>query len=209
MSAAGGAAPILSATSWVTNAHMIADCAALGYLAQDWRTLDPTYGRGLWWTVFCPDDLTTHDIRQDGVDFRQLPHSDDAFQAVAFDPPYVAMGGRTTSGVPEQMDRYGMEDAPRTPAGVQQLVNDGLAECARVLEPGGFLLAKCQDYVSSGHLWPGSYYTTTAGLVLGLRLHDRLDHISGTRPQPPGRRQVHARRNATTLLVFRKPPRRG
>jgi hypothetical protein len=36
--------PILAATSWRSNAELIADCAALGYLRANWLTLDPTYG---------------------------------------------------------------------------------------------------------------------------------------------------------------------
>lgn len=41
--------PVLAATAWKTNADLIVDCARLGYLRKEWITLDPTYGRGLWW----------------------------------------------------------------------------------------------------------------------------------------------------------------
>ena len=40
-------------------------------------------------------------------------------------------------------------------------------------------------------------------LSLRLRLIDRFDFLS-YRPQPLGRRQVHARRNSSTLLVFQR-----
>jgi hypothetical protein len=40
--------------------------------------------------------------------------------------------------------------------------------------------------------------------TVGLRLVDRFDLLGHIRPQPPGRRQVHARSNYSTLLVFRK-----
>ena len=38
---------------------------------------------------------------------------------------------------------------------------------------------------------------------LGSRLVDQL-HLPSYRPQPAGRRQIHARRNYSTLLVLRK-----
>src|SRR5207249_1917773 len=35
---------VMAISDRTTNAELIADCAALGYLRDDWRTLDPTYG---------------------------------------------------------------------------------------------------------------------------------------------------------------------
>lgn len=77
-----------------------------------------------------------------------------------------------------------------------------LAEVARVVRHRGLVLVKCQDYITSGRLWPGTHHTTTRGLELGLRLVDRLEYLTSPRPQPSGRRQVHARRNLSTLLVW-------
>jgi tRNA G10 N-methylase Trm11 len=194
---------ILAATSWSSNSALIADCAKLGYLTEDGTTLDPTYGRGNWWKVFRPLHLTIHDIKIDGVDFTNLPEADGSFKHVAFDPPYVSVGGRKTTKIKDFHSRYGMTDAPRTPKDVQALVNAGLSECARVLEKNGTLLVKVQDYVSSGQLWIGTHHTLTHALEIGLRIEDRFEHIGSPRPQPQ-RRQVHARRNLSTLFVFKK-----
>ena len=38
--------PILAIAKWSSNAALIADCARLGYLRKEWRTLEPTYGYG-------------------------------------------------------------------------------------------------------------------------------------------------------------------
>src|SRR3546814_9896510 len=119
--------PVLAADTWRTNADLIADVARLGHLRPEWRTVDPTYGRGLWWQSWRPGELVTHDLRLDGVDFRDLPHDDDSFDAVAFDPPYVSVGGRKTTGMADLHDRFGLTDAPTSPAGLQELIDDGLA----------------------------------------------------------------------------------
>lgn len=201
--------PVLAASAWKTNAHLIADVARLGYLRKEWLTLDPTAGRMGWWKLWRPDNLVTHDIRLDGVDFRALPHEDNTFDAVAFDPPYVAVGGHKTSSLGDFHDRFGLTETGHgtgnpDPKAVQALINDGLTDCARVTKPRGFLLVKCQDYISSGKLWPGTHLTVTHGLSMGLNYYDRLEHYGCVRAQPSGRRQVHARRNLSTLLVFRK-----
>lgn len=197
---------ILAAQAWPTNGDLIADVAALGYLRPEWRTLDPTFGRGLWWTRFRPESIVAHDLKLDGVDFRNLPEGDASFDAVAFDPPYVSVGGRTTSGIPDFLARYGLAEAPKSPAALQMMIDAGISEIERVLRPGGVLLVKCADYISSGQLWPGTFFTADAGFRVGLRLLDRFEHVAAKpRPQPPGRRQVHARRNLSTLLVFGKP----
>lgn len=195
---------VKAATPWPTNAHLIKACAQLGYLKEEWRTLDPTYGQGRWWVLWRPDDLVTHNRKVDGSDFRCLPYPDGAFDAIAYDPPYVSVGGRKTSGIEGMYDGYGLIDAPDSPAGLQVLINDGLTEMYRLVRPKGYVLVKCQDYVSSGKLWIGTHHTLTHGLSLGFTLEDRLEHISGQRPQPANRRQVHARRNLSTLFVFRK-----
>lgn len=198
---------VLAAHRWATNAELIADVAQLGYLRKEWVTLDPTYGRGVWWKKWRPDNLVTHDIAQDGVDFRALPEDDKTFDAVAFDPPYVSVGGRKTTGMPDFHERYGLHVAPTSPQGLQYVIEDGIDEMRRVLKPKGILLVKCQDYISSGKYWAGTYETHDYAIGWGhFELIDRFERIQpNPRPQPSrNRRQVHARRNLSTLLVFKK-----
>lgn len=205
---------VTAVTAWPTNADMILDVVQLGYIREDDRVLDPTYGRGRWWTKYKPSNFVAHDkYTLDGVDFRHLPYNDGQFDVVAYDPPYTAPGGRTTStlGVSPNgkgsdfHDRYGLVNVPESPKETQQLINDGLTELARVVKPKGYILTKCQDYVSSGKLWNGTYLTQKHAIeVLGLIKADHLLHVAGIRPQPAGRRQLHARRNGSDLLVFQK-----
>lgn len=193
--------PVLASDAWPTNGHLLADVAKL-YVQPADVVLDPTYGRGLWWSRFRPCTLIAHDLALDGVDFTALPEPAGAIDVVAFDPPYVAMGGRMTSGLPDMTARYGMIDAPRTPHELRLLIEAGMAEAFRVLRRQGRLLVKCQDYISSGCFQAATHWTHHDAEQIGFRVVDRFEHVTHVRPQPPGRRQVHARRNLSTLLVF-------
>lgn len=198
---------VLAVDRWATNAHLIADVAALGYLQRDWRTLDPTYGRGTWWNIWRPDDLVGYDLDPAkspagvGVDFRHLPHQDGAFAAVVFDPPYK-LNGTPTDSVDAA---YGVHEVASR-AERLQLIIDGVTECARVLAAGGTLLVKCQDQVNGGKVRWQTDMVTEHARTLGLEKVD-VFHMLGGRQQPAGRRQVHARRNHSSLLVFRKAAR--
>ena len=201
-------APVLAATSWPDNAAMIQDCVRLGYLKPNDQVLDPTYGRGLWWTRWRPSGLTYNEAYA-YVDFRSMQHWGRVFDAAVFDPPYISKG-RATPKLGDFDDRYGLAThAPgmkrKSPAEIQNDMDAGLSELARVVKPGGYILMKCMDYVTSGKLWLGVYRTTTHALSLGLEVIDRLEHIHAPGPQPKGRPQVHARRNHSTLLVLKVP----
>lgn len=194
---------ILAIHAWPSNAELIADCARLGYLREDWTTLDCTYGLGTFWKVWQPKYLVGTDLDPAkswtglSVDFRNLPWPARHFDCVVFDPPYK-LNGTPTDAVDS---RYGVDEVD-TRQGRMDLIRDGLTECARVLGDG-YLLMKCQDQVNGGKVrWQTIEFTSHAQ-ILGLELVDRFDILS-YRPQPPGRRQVHARRNASTLLIFQR-----
>jgi hypothetical protein len=162
------------------------------------QVADVTYGKGTWWKGWwkVPPfgyDLVKHDIKIDGVDFRKLPEADGTFDVVAFDPDYVAPGGRKTSTITEFNERYGLDGEYESPAQLQEIMNDGLTECARVLRPQGLILMKCTDYISSGNPWLGEFESIKHGLSIGLRVHDKFVHVSSPRMQPKERtRKCHA-----------------
>lgn len=190
-------------TRWSSNAALIADCAKLGYLAADLSTIDPTYGRGQWWKAWRPTYLIAHDLRQDGVDFRELPETTGSIGQGVFDPPYMAPGGRKTSSIDDFNDRFGLHTTARNPAENQTLIDGGVSELHRVLRPKGVLLVKCMDYINSGRYFAVTHYTLQHALTIGFELVDRLEHNKQPGPQSQ-KRQVHARRNLSTLFVLRK-----
>lgn len=196
-------APVLAFGDWPSNAEMIEDCARLGYLRPEWKTLDPTYGHGTFWKRWQPESLVMCDLVEAkspvgyAVDFTALPFADRSFEAVVFDPPYKL------NGTPDEAvdARYGVH-LPTRWQDRMALIRLGIEECARVLGDG-YLLVKCQDQVCSGRVrWQTDEFTRHAELC-GLGKVDRLDFPT-YRPQPKGRRQVHAARNSSQLLVFKR-----
>ena len=193
---------ILAAQRWTSNAEMIADVAKLGYL--EGLVLDCTYGMGTFWQVWCPDLLVGTDLDPAkspdsayGVDFTSTHFNDGAFESVVFDPPYKLNG----TPDPNVDTRYGVHIPSRWQAR-HQLIRDGISECARITNH--YVLLKCMDQVVSGKKrWQTIEFTNHAATV-GLDLVDRFDFLVTPRPQPEGRRQVHAQQNYSTLLVFSK-----
>lgn len=207
--AIGQPPPVKAAHWWPNNGYLIADVAKL-YLRDDDCIFDATYGRGIWWSCWRPAGLVTNDLdlRTDAdmhLDVRDLSVIPaQRFDVATLDLPYVAKGGRDTSGIKEMDARYGQIDCPATPQLLQDLINAGMEECARISRR--LVLVKAMDYISSGKLWEGTFFTQHHAKKLGLRTLDRFEHIGQPGPQPGGRRQVHARRNLSTLFVFEVRP---
>lgn len=199
--------PILGAHAWPTNGHLIKDVAKLHINADD-IVGDVTPGRGIWWKEFRPYHLHCFE------EFTEIDAPDASLDVIAFDPPYVAMGGK-----PGRFDheyevyrRFDTDPHAGFNGGsaqrLQDLIDEGIWECARVLAGGGRLLLKAMDYNSSQGYWPGTYHCQTTAFSVGLRIIDRFEMIAThPRPQPRNRKQRSARRNHSTLLVFRKPKR--
>lgn len=189
---------------WPTNGHLIADVAKLGWLRDDDRVLDVTYGMGVFWKVWQPKTLIGCDIDPDkspfgrSVDFTALPWNLPMFDAVVFDPPYKL------NGTPDEAvdARYGVAETS-TWQDRMELIRAGCVECARVSKDR--LLVKCQDQVSSGRVrWQTDLVTDTVLGLGGWRKADRFDMTGTSRPQPGDRKQKHAHGRPSTLLVFQR-----
>jgi hypothetical protein len=65
------------------------------------------------------------------------------------------------------------------------------------------VLVKCKDYIWSGQYWPGAISRWPTPSNVGFVIEDRFEHVGTPGPQSQ-KRQVHARRNLSTLLVLRR-----
>lgn len=201
------AGPVSSVIRSRSNGTLIAAVARLGYLGgPEDVVLDVTYGRGFWWTRYRPPGGL--DVLVSG-DFRALQYVDNCSRVICYDPPYISTGSRATSSVDSFYDRYGLGEVKGW-RDTRAMIDAGLAECARVLKPGGYLLVKVMDYVESGHKVWNTFHVYSEGERLGLRLLDRFVHLSGGGPQTmtnldgSPRQQQHAREVSSMLLVFTK-----
>lgn len=192
--------PILGSVQGGTNADIIATVAPI-YLAGR-SVLDVTYGRGLWWKRYLPDEFTCHDLdpaKGDGVDFRALPEADSSVDVVCFDPPYIPQGGDTTSTEQGFIQSFGLRSTSR--AALWQLMDDGLAECARVARE--FVLMKCCDFTNGGAFHLGHVKAIELAARHGLAVHDLIVHHTGSGPGGHNIvRPIRARRHHSYLLVF-------
>lgn len=200
---------IVAAQAWKDNAALIETARDLGYIGR--RVLDPTFGMGNWWKNWQPDELVGHDLKTDGVDFRQLP-AEGLFDTVTFDPPYIPQGGRDSSTLETGkqssstfIDRYGLRHGPRTNNELRALVHDGMASFSTVLARRGTLLVKCMSYVNGGAWRAMPRWIANDAEGLGYIQIDELIHLRHPGPQPHRDRQFTARRNYSMLLVFRWP----
>ena len=187
-----------------TNGQAILDAHVLGYLPEP--VVDPTHGpHGGMWTLYRPDRLHAYDLADypdvDVADLANLPLADGFAGSLVLDPPYKLGGTPTTNGTDGAMNgRYGI-DRYRSPADVRQLYADGMAEAARVVRPGGYVLVKCMEQCNSSSLHLQTAWCYQIADDLPLRLVDKLDVAHTPRPQ---RSQRTARNNASQLLIFRR-----
>jgi hypothetical protein len=188
------------------NGQLIRQVWDLLGIHDDAVVLDATYGLGNFWTDVRPAKLIAHDLdplKGDGVDCRALPEDDASVDVFVLDLPYVIQGGRETSTIPGMLDAYGLNDGPRSKRDLFANHHQAMREARRVLRPGGWLLVKCADAVSSGRrVWLRDF-VVDIGRALGFTKYDELVHYSRTGPQPnDDREQKHARRAHSFLVIF-------
>jgi hypothetical protein len=199
------------------NAELFPKILAL-YVPPGATVADVTYGGGAFWKdvaarryrVLASDVAT-------GIDCRALPYADASVGAAVLDPPYMHSPGGTAHDGHQSFERYyrnngggGGGATTKYHAAVLDLYFTAGREAYRVLEPAGVLIVKCQDEVCANtqrltHVEIINQYAT-----YGFAVEDCFVLVRQNRPGVSRVvRQVHARKNHSYFLVFRKPrPRR-
>jgi hypothetical protein len=194
-----------------TNADVFPEVIKL-YVPLGSVVADITYGRGVFGKKVPPGQyaLKATDIK-DGVDCRSLPHGNASVDCVVFDPPYMHTPGGTAHVNHQNYEHYYKNNSTsngnkKYHEAVLDLYFAGSKEAYRVLRPGGVLILKCQDEVCAcrqrlTHVEVINELTGYGFLVEDLFVVVRKNQPGVSRIL----KQLHARKNHSYFLVFRKP----
>lgn len=195
---------------------------------------DVTFGLGVFWNKVdtsrykvLPSDLFlkeetkkrfAHLNPKDGVNSKSLPYSDSSIDTVVFDPPYMEgfyrrqkeqVGGTGThhsfrraysSGIGNEKG----ETAKYHDAVTEMYIKSGF-EAYRVLKDNGIYIVKCQDEVSANKQRLTHVEIITAFEQMGFYCEDIFVVVRTNKPVISRlKKQVHARKNHSYFLIFRK-----
>jgi len=183
------------------------------YVSEGSTVADVTYGRGVFWKNvpksryrLLPSDIQT------GIDCRSLPYEDGSTDCVVLDPPYMHTPGGTAHVGHQNYEGYYRNNNAINGSGkkyheaVLDLYFSAGKEAYRVLRGHGIFVVKCADEVCANqqrltHVELIQEYATTGFIVEDLFVLLRQNRPGMSRVL----KQVHARKNHSYFLVFRKP----
>ncbi len=173
---------------------------------------DVTYGKGVFWRDIQPGEyrVLASDLK-DGVDCRNLPYEPSSVDCVVLDPPYMHTPGGTAHVSHQNYENYYKNNAASSANGakyheaVLDLYFAASKEALRVLKPKGILIVKCQDEVCANRQRLTHVEIINDLVKGGFSIEDLFVVMRLNRPGVSRiLRQVHARKNHSYFLVFRK-----
>lgn len=175
------------------------------YLEGQAFQVDATYSTGVMWQNL-PQPELKYDInpQAEGVikaDARQLPLADNSVRSIMFDPPF--MPTRSPNNPGKIKTRFTSFSSLQE---MWLMYRDSMAEFLRVLQPGGYLVIKCQDAVSASKNHWSHWMVESFAMQLGYEQIDMF--ILGSKRvliSSKWKRQQHARKNHSFLIVFQRP----
>lgn len=194
-----------------TNDEVFPDVLKL-YVPTGSKVADITFGQGVFWKKVPkgaykvqPSDLKL------GVDCRALPYDAASYDCVVFDPPYMHTPGGTAHQNHQNFESYYYNNGSsgsekKYHEAVLDLYFRGAAEANRVLRPGGVLIVKCQDEVCANRQRLTHVEVINELATMGFVVEDLFVVVRRNKPGVSRvLKQVHARKNHSYFLVFRKP----
>ncbi|PYK65402.1 MAG: DNA modification methylase [Verrucomicrobia bacterium] len=181
------------------------------YVPEGSLVADVTYGKGVFWKQV-PEtayDIRASDLRS-GVDCSKLPYGDTTIDCVVFDPPYMHTPGGTAHQNHQNFEHYYNNNGTQNTSkkyheAVLDLYFKGAKEAFRVLKPEGIYIVKCQDEVCSNQQRLTHVEIINELTQLGFVVEDLYVVLRKNKPGVSRiLRQVHARKNHSYFLVFRK-----
>lgn len=185
------------------------------YVPVGGRVADVTFGRGVFWRNVPKHhyQVLATDVRT-GLDCRSLPYEDESVDAVVFDPPYMHTPGGTAHVNHQNYENYYGNNIARNGSAkkyheaVLDLYFQASHEARRVLKPGGTYIVKCMDEVCANQQRLTHVELINEFCRHGLIVEDLFVLLRQNRPGVSRiLRQVHARKNHSYFLVFRKSAR--
>jgi methylase of polypeptide subunit release factors len=188
-----------------SNAELFAKAARL-YLQPGQRILDMSYGNGTFWRklnmrryTLIANDL---DPKRGTVhhDFRDIPLPASSFNHTVFDPPYMHHAKTLLlRGVYNNQ----ITTASLDHNGIVEMYRAGMREALRLTRRGGLIWVKCQDEVESGIQRMLSFQVQLIAMSLSLATVDAFILHQARPPVMRQKTQKHARKNHSTLFLFR------
>jgi hypothetical protein len=182
------------------------------YVPPNSRIADITYGRGVFWKNVPKDryQLIATDIKT-GVDCRTLPYENSSLDCIVFDPPYMHTPGGTAHVNHQNYESYYGNNGTNGGSikkyheAVLDLYYKTAHEVKRVLKSEGIFIVKCGDEVCANQQRLTHVELINEFSNHGFIIEDLFVLLRNNRPGVSRvLRQVHARKNHSYFLVFRK-----
>ena len=185
------------------------------YVPRGSTVADVTYGGGVFWRGVAKDRyrLLATDIKS-GVDCKNLPYQNGSLDCVVFDPPYMHTPGGTAHVNHQNYENYYGNNVAANGSNkkyheaVLDLYFKTAHEAHRVLRPEGIFIVKCMDEVCANQQRLTHVELINEFCKHGFIVEDLFVLLRNNRPGVSRiLRQVHARKNHSYFLVFRRSAR--